>query len=211
MPTSPCAVKGTSLPWIAQRDLTVVIPAKGDDVLYAYQYLEPRLKPGVAAVHVVKNQLYGEAVKRGVQEATTPLIATMDADGQHTPELLWELFGVAATHRPHMCIAQQPRQQGPRATASALLNLAASILAGQRVPDFGSGLRVFRRQDYLDAIDRLPDGFDHNAALTMSFVVGGKSVHWVPLNVGHRLHGVSYVRFIDGLLTLKTLTRCRAL
>ena len=136
-----------------------------------------------------------------------PLVATMDTDGQHTIEDLRRLLHWRHLHNSPMVIGQRTPQWTPRGTATRLLNLAASILAGQEVPDFGSGLRVFDTAIAKELV--LPDGFDFNAALTMGFLAAGHQVQWLPITVQQRQWGHSFVQVADGFITLRTLWQTR--
>ena len=73
--------------------------------------------------------------------------------------------------------------------------------------DFGSGLRIFRRDLATEYLDDLPDGFDFNAVLTMKFLLAGRNVLWVDVPYHPRGKGKSHVRFTDGLRTLRSLYR----
>ena len=157
---------------------------------------------------VIRDRLYGEALKMGLFQATTRYVATMDADGQHTTADLRTLYDDLLVESADMVIGRQRgKPRGVRSLASGMLNLAASILAGEYVPDFGSGLRIFKRDLALDYVDSLPDGFDFNAVLTMKFLLEGRDVRWVDVPYHPRQRGTRHVRFSDGLKTLRSLYR----
>ncbi len=133
---------------------------------------------------------------------------TMDADGQHTVEDVHALYSEWLASRADMHVAKrQIRDGGMRSQLSAVLNLTASILAGEHIPDFGSGLRLFDRRIALALIADLPDGFDFNAVLTMRFIVGGYSVAWSPTPSRKRTSGKSHVRWVDGIKVLSSLMK----
>ena len=182
--------------------LTLIIPCAGEDCAY----LDAHLPPSPYRVLIIRNRPYGEAIKLGLTLATTPYVATMDADGQHELQDIPPLYRAFLARRAAMVIGQRThRDPGLRALSSSLLNLAASILAGRHVPDLGSGIRVFRRRIALDYYARLPNGFDFNTALTMAFLRGGHRVDWVRTHVRPRQVGRSHVTLADGVKALRSL------
>ena len=192
---------------MTSNDLTILVPCKGHDC----DDIEDRTNFLHWQVRVIRDQLYGQALKDGILKADTRYIATMDADMQHKPHDINRLYEALKVEQADMVIGnQQGKPLGLRTIASGLLNLTASILAGQHVPDFGSGIRVFRRSLALRYMDILPDGFDFNAVLTMKFLLEGDTVVWVPVPYMPRTKGKSFVRWQDGVLTLKSLTQVKA-
>ena len=180
-------------------DLTILIPCKGEDCERV-----PVYPP--YTIHVIRDRQYGEAILQGIQKAKTTYLATMDADGQHTLRDVLRLWKVLQAEDADMVIGHRPRVgSGVRPLASCALNLAASIVAGRRVPDLGCGARVFRRDMALELAPRLPEGFDFNAVLTTLALVRGYQVRWVPIPHRPRQRGESHVRMSDGVRTLKSL------
>ena len=183
-------------------DLTLIVPCKGDDCH------KLQLEEAPCPTIVIREHLYGDAIKCGLQRATTRYVATMDADGQHRLEDLQGLYEDLQYHRPDMVVGTRHRREiGPRDLSSRLLNLAASILAGTHVPDFGSGLRIMDREIALGYLESLPAGFDFNAALTMAFLINGHEVLWSVIPGRPRAHGKSHVRVTDGVKTLISLAK----
>lgn len=189
-----------------ETDVTLVIPCIGMDCVAA-----DRLVPWIpCSWQIIKERSYGAAIKEGITQATTPLVATMDADGQHMLQDLPRLYQEIQRGKAAMVIGTRTTPQtGPRALSSALLNFAASALVGKPVPDFGSGLRIFERSTALRFMHQLPTGFDFNAALTMSFLAHDYPVTWIPATVHKRQWGKSHVKLRDGFVTLKTLWHTR--
>jgi len=186
--------------------LTIIIPAIGEDINHAH-YLASVLRSQFISVLVIQDKKYGESVKQGIRIATTEWVGTMDADGQHEVTDLLQLEHGIATSSYDMLIGLRPEWTKKR-SPSLTLNILASFLARRWVPDFGSGMRIFRRDLALSYFPILPDGFAFNAALTMSFLADHCSVGWKEIQVGPRRWGKSHVRpFRDGLSTFYHLTR----
>ncbi len=187
----------------------LVLPCVGVDCLRARTLETQAHALGLQAFRV-EGKRYGEAICFGIAQAPpSTYLATMDTDGQHTLADLAPLAQRLESGAVAMVIGSRGRSWSPRGCASQLLNLTASILAGSHVPDFGSGLRIFRRDLAQRLLPTLPAGFDFSAALTMGFLVRGYAVVWVPTPRRPRQGGQSSVRFSDGLHTLGTLWRTR--
>lgn len=156
-----------------------------------------RTLPADAAVRLVRhtrNRGYGAALKTGLEQARHEWIAIADADGTYPlgalPALLEAIDGGArmavGARRP----ADLPAVRRP---AKAFLNAFASYLAGRKIPDLNSGLRVFRRQDAVRLGALLPDGFSFTSTLTMALAGAGHPITFVPIRYGRRV-GQSKIR-----------------
>lgn len=101
------------------------------------------------------------AVRSGVKAARAPWIATLDGDGQNDPAdipRLWEI-ALSAPPEPPLLIAghRQRRQDSTvKRLSSRIANAVRRGLLGDGTPDTGCGLKLFRRDVFLD----LPF-FDH--------------------------------------------------
>ena len=185
------------------HEVDLIVPAAGPDTI-GVDVLVNTYPGEVAIVH---DRPYGAAIKLGLTRTDSDIVATMDADGQHSWRELLYLYREMQVHNADMVIGQGEKS-GLRGVYSSLLNCAASILAGKHVPDFGSGLRVFKRAS-LPPIEKLPDGFDFNAVVTLAMMLSKRKVLWVPADVRPRRHGKSHVTWHDGVVTVRSLCRAR--
>lgn len=126
------------------------------------------------------------AVLSGVRAARGSLVATLDGDGQNDPANLPDLLdaweGLRDEGRPLLIIGHRTARHDTwlRRLSSRIANGVRGWLLGDRTPDSGCGLKLFRRSDYLN----LPY-FDHMHRFTPALILrdGGRAVS-VP--VGHR-------------------------
>jgi dolichol-phosphate mannosyltransferase len=135
------------------------------------------------------------AVITGVKSAKGRYIATLDGDGQNDPadipallaaieeaEAAGPLPVLIAGHRVHRQDTQSKR------LGSKLANRVRSYLLRDATPDTGCGLKLFRRQAFLE----LPH-FDHiHRFLPALFIRAGGHVVSVPVRHHARAHGVSH-------------------
>jgi dolichol-phosphate mannosyltransferase len=140
------------------------------------------------------------AIRTGVRAARAPWIATLDGDGQNDPADIPPLFEIArgAPPAPPLLVAghrQRRRDTLLKRLSSRLANGVRRRLLGDGTPDTGCGLKVFRRELFLD----LPY-FDHCHRFLPALVLreGGRTVS-VPVNHRPRARGRSNYGVLDRL------------
>jgi dolichol-phosphate mannosyltransferase len=102
------------------------------------------------------------AIRTGVKAARGSLIVTLDGDGQNDPADIPKLLNTyrqqAATDPQVLITGQRAKRQDSfvKRLSSKIANGIRSSLLGDATPDTGCGLKIFRREDFLE----MP-GFDH--------------------------------------------------
>ena len=139
------------------------------------------------------------AVVTGVRAASGMWIATLDGDGQNDPADIPALLARAQQEGPWVLLAgHRTRRQDSwvkRASSRFANRLRAAIL-GDATPDTGCGLKLFRREDFL----QLP-AFDHmHRYLPALFIRAGGRVISLPVNHRPRLAGRSKYGTLDRAL-----------
>ncbi len=141
-----------------------------------------------------RNRGYGAALKTGINEAANDLIAISDADGTYPLEALPKLLVPIQDGAAMVVGARSLRHQPPvRRPAKWFLNALASWLAGERIPDLNSGLRIFRREHARRHWRMLPDGFSFTTTMTMNLIGDGLRVDFLPIRYRERV-GFSKIR-----------------
>ncbi|HXP30999.1 MAG TPA: glycosyltransferase family 2 protein [Stellaceae bacterium] len=140
------------------------------------------------------------AIRSGVKAARAPWIATLDGDGQNDPAdipKLWAIARAAPAEPPVLVTGQRQRRQDTlvKRLASRIANAVRRRLLGDGTPDTGCGLKLFRRDLFLD----LPF-FDHCHRFLPALVrrQGGQVVS-VPVNHRPRQRGRSNYGVLDRL------------
>jgi dolichol-phosphate mannosyltransferase len=125
------------------------------------------------------------AIRTGIKAARAPWIATLDGDGQNDPADIPRLFEIAraAAREPPLLVAglrARRRDTAAKRWASRIANAIRARLLGDRTRDTGCGLKLMRRELYLD----LPY-FDHNHRFLPALVMrqGGTTAS---VEVNHR-------------------------
>jgi len=150
---------------------------------------------GARVLRRAMNRGYGAALKVGIRRARYDWILITDADGTYPVESIPDLLaraehnamvvGARLGKSVHIPLIRRPPKW--------FLNRLASYLAGQRLPDINSGLRLMRkslveRYEYL-----LPDGFSFTTTITLAAACNGHPFEYVPINYHARL-GESKIR-----------------
>ncbi|MGH9164373.1 MAG: glycosyltransferase family 2 protein, partial [Acidimicrobiales bacterium] len=134
------------------------------------------------------NRGSGSARKAGTRAATGRVVVWTDVDmtypNDEIPRLVKELDGY------DQVVGARTSEQGTvrllRRPAKWFMCRLASHLTGTRIPDLNSGLRAFRRDVAGQFLHLLPAGFSCVTTLTMTFLAGGYSVHYVPIEYSVR-------------------------
>jgi len=157
-----------------------------------------------------QNRGYGASLKTGVANARFDWILITDADGTYPAEDIPRLL--ERSDRNAMVVGARNGEDVAvplsRRPAKWFLRKLAGYLAGQRLPDLNSGLRLMRR----DLIERyqhlLPSGFSFTTTITLAAACNGYEVEYVSINYRRRL-GESKIRarhaFDFTLLILRTI------
>jgi len=151
--------------------------------------LERAQASGATVVNMPHNGGYGRSLKAGIAISTAPLIAILDADGTYPASYLPEM--IAMTEYNDMVVGDRgAAMKGVpliRRPAKWVLNRTAGILAGHRITDLNSGLRLFRREALEQFIPLLPDAFSFTTTITLCMLSSGMRVAYLPIVYGKRV------------------------
>lgn len=153
---------------------------------------------GAHVVDFPHNGGYGRALKAGIAVTRAPLVAIIDADGTYPPEVLPQMIEMAAYN--HMVVGDRGASMkgvpAIRKPAKWILNNLASYLAGHRITDLNSGLRVFRRPELERFLHLLPNAFSFTTTITLCMLASGFNVSYLPIDYGKRV-GTSKIKAVD--------------
>jgi glycosyltransferase involved in cell wall biosynthesis len=139
---------------------------------------------GASVVRLARNLGYGAALKAGIERAKHDLIVITDADGTYPADAIPALLehaddfdmvvGARTGADVHIPFVRRP--------AKWFLGRLASYLAGQKIPDLNSGLRVVRRKTVERFEHLLPSGFSFTTSITLAALCNDALVHYHPID-----------------------------
>jgi glycosyltransferase involved in cell wall biosynthesis len=157
-----------------------------------------------------ENKGYGAALKTGINAASYETIVTIDADGTYPTDAIPELLKNANEYDMVVGARIGPFVQIPfiRKPAKWFLRKLAEYLAGRKIPDLNSGLRVMKKSLVERFHHILPSGFSFTTTMTLALYCNDYSIHYHPIDYNHRI-GDSKVRPFDAyhflILILRTI------
>jgi glycosyltransferase involved in cell wall biosynthesis len=141
-------------------------------------------RAGARVIQHRTNRGYGAALKTGISSATYDVVAITDADGtypaRYLPRLLDDLdradmvVGSRTGENVHIPLLRLP--------AKWVLRQMANYVAGTRIPDLNSGMRVFRRDVAMQYFHILPDRFSFTTTITIAMHCDSYVVTYVPID-----------------------------
>jgi glycosyltransferase involved in cell wall biosynthesis len=143
---------------------------------------------------------YGKSLLTGFAAAQHDWVLMLDADGSYPPEDALKLL----PHAPAFDMIVGARQGSLfwgsplKAFLRTVYLRLASFVAGVKIPDANSGLRLLRK-DAVKAMPILCYGYSLSTTMTLSFLQGGLFVKFVPVSYAAR-KGSSKVRPIRDIL-----------
>lgn len=190
----------SSLDGILEYEIIYVDDGSSDKTWERLVELSERL----SQLKIVRHrESYGQstAIYTGVKAARSPMVATLDGDGQNDPAdipRLLEVFNSAETPAGLQLVIghRRKRQDSWVKRASArVANKVRGYLLKDRTPDTGCGLKLFPRDTFL----QLPF-FDHmHRFLPALILCSGGAVLSVEVNHRPRKHGQSHYGVWDRL------------
>ncbi len=144
---------------------------------------------GAGVIRHIENRGYGAAIKTGMAAARYDTIVITDADGTYPadqiPELLAELetadmvVGARTGAEVHIPLVRRP--------AKWVLNWVAARVAGRKIPDLNSGLRVFRRECANQYLSILSNRFSFTSTITLALLGDDYRVVYRPISYFPRI------------------------
>jgi glycosyltransferase involved in cell wall biosynthesis len=193
---------GKAGPW---REIIVVDDGSRD---------ETSARAGAAGAIVVRhpyNKGNGAAVKTGIRRASGEYVLIVDGDGQHHAGDAARMVSRLGEYD----LVIGARAMGTQATTArrlgnSALNRLAGYLTGRDIPDLTSGFRAARRDQLVEFLHLLPNGFSTPTTTTLAFIKAGYNVTFEPTEARARI-GESKIKLArDGtkflMIILKIVT-----
>lgn len=163
---------------------------------------------GIEVIEHPYNKGYGASLKTGILHAKTELIAFYDADGQHRPYDLEQLFLNFLNY--DMLVGMRGKnshQDWMRKPGKYVLSKVANLLTGRKIPDLNSGLRIIRRDVIVKMLHLFPQGFSFSTTSTIALINMGYNVGYYPIIVYKRVGNSKVKQFKHGSNTIMLILR----
>ncbi len=155
------------------------------------------------------NKGYGAALKTGIRSATGERVIIMDSDGQHDPRYVDTVNEMLDKH--DLVIGERSaasRQLRRRKAGKRLVRWIGEFLVEQKLPDYNSGYRGFRKEIIAGMLHMMPNGFSFSTTSTLAFLKEGYDVGTLEIDVSERAGRKSNVKAVrDGSKTILLLFR----
>ena len=151
-----------------------------------------------------KNKGYGSALKTGISNSNFSYIGITDADGTYPNSMFDKLIREMKDY--DMIIGARPWKQISliRRFPKYVLTQLASFLAGDKIVDLNSGMRIFRKDYCYQFWHLYPKGFSFTSTITMGFLTSGYDVNFFPIKYEKR-EGKSHIKPIRDTIRFFTL------
>lgn len=155
-----------------------------------------------------RNKGYGASLKTGIKASSYDWILIIDADGTYPTENIPEMIELSAEYDLIIGSRDKHNKSIPieRRHAKRILNRFASYLAGQKIPDLNSGLRLFKKEIVLKYWRLFPDKFSFTSTLTMTCLTNKYPTKFLPIEYNKRV-GKSSIRPVDFFSFIKLITK----
>ncbi|MCK5060992.1 glycosyltransferase family 2 protein [Candidatus Parcubacteria bacterium] len=161
---------------------------------------------GINVLEHSRNKGYGASLKTGIRHSQYEWIIIIDADGTYPVTAIPEL--IKHTDNYDQVIGSREKKGNAipleRRHAKKFLNRFAGYIAGRKVPDLNSGLRIFKKDIVRAYWGLFPTRFSFTSTLTMVCLSHGHDTKFIPIDYYERT-GESSIRALDFFNFLKLI------
>ncbi len=160
--------------------------------------------PVMEVVHLKLNRGYGGAIKAGIRRVRTPLLVTLDGDGQHDLGDVLRLYERKVAADADMVVGRRSGlgDHWYRRLGKRLLRGVARLLMPVTVEDLNSGMKLYDTALAKKYIRLCPDSMAFSDVITLVFLNQRRRVEEVDIQVRPRTTGVSTINTMTAIDTL---------
>ena len=163
-----------------------------------------------------RNRGYGSAISTGINNSKFENIIITDSDNTYPAEKIDKMVEKYIDNEPCMVIGSRegkgvkiPLQRRP---AKYFLRKLASYLCSTNIRDLNSGLRIFKKDFYMENIKLMPKRFSMSSTMTILAAMNDYDIYFVKINYRKRQGKSSIspikdtIRFFNLILKLVILS-----
>jgi glycosyltransferase involved in cell wall biosynthesis len=154
------------------------------------------------------NKGYGASLKLGIRKSNFDVIGIIDGDGSYEPEDFIKLLDGIVKENYDMAVGIRTSKGAKipftRRPAKFILGRLINYLMKENVPDFNSGLRVFRKDIAESLFDILPSGFSFTTTLTLAMLGKDYRIKYEQIKYNERIGAskISPIRDVINFISL---------
>ena len=170
------------------------------------------LQAGARVINHEMRMGYGAALITGIRSASGEYVLFCDGDGQHSAVDARAVVAQAGDF--DMVVgARTAGSNAPamRKPGKLVIRIFADFLAGRRIPDLNSGLRLFKRDSIMRYLHLMPSGFSFSTTSTFAMLKSKRKIKYVPITVRERIGESTVRQWRHGPMTLMLLLRLTVL
>lgn len=145
-----------------------------------------------------ENKGYGYSIKRGVRESKNDILAIIDADNSYKVKDLEKLSKIFKEKEISMLVGKRVfkyRESAPRVIFRTFLKQFSSFIFNYKIKDINSGLRIFKKKDFLEFVNYYPDKFSITSTQTLCYIMTKKTIQYFDIEYEKRV-GKSKINII---------------
>lgn len=167
---------------------------------------EIALKSEVTVIDNPKNMGYGYSLKRGIKEAKNEIIVITDADLTYPFDRVPEMLKIKEKGYDMVVGARSGKYYKENIFKSflrGLLKILVEFMAGKKIKDINSGLRIFDKSVVTKFMPRLCDTFSFTTSQTLAYMMNNYKVCYVDIPYYKRVGKTKVKLFKYSFVTLK--------
>lgn len=137
-----------------------------------------------------KNSGYGYSIKKGVKKSSNSIIGIIDCDSTYDLNQLVEKFESFDVNKNDLLVGKRKflfNDFFPRKVYRLMINKITTWLFNFKVEDLNSGIRIFKKEDFMEYINFFPDQFSLSSTQTLVTIAGNKNLSYFDTNYKERL------------------------
>ncbi len=164
----------------------------------------PEILKTISNIKIITNPYnlgYGASLKKGIRESSGGWIMIIDADSTYPTDKIADLLKYAGEYDMVVGNRQHTKDYFGRKTAKWILKKMAGFLAGTKIPDLNSGMRVFRKSIALEFFHLFPARFSFTSTITLACYNNDYTIKYVSISYLERVgkSGIRSRHFFDFL------------
>jgi len=181
---------------LKKYDLTFVNDGSVDDSLAIINNYKKQFSCNYSVISHKLNKGYGNALKTGIENATTKFVITIDADGQHYLTDVDHLFALMQSNDADMIVGSRKNIKSAsvaRGVGKTIIRSIAKLLMNIPIYDINSGMKIYNTQLAQNYLHFLPGNMSFSDVITLTFINNRHLVLEEPISLKERYAGTSTI------------------